>query len=638
MLVELVDYVDLCGLTRIPTWDGVRVLFLLYRILQDETSPGSAYLKTQNMLGVSLSQGRVLTTLTLPAPPDMMVRKSIFWYFYLEDGLTAGLEGRRLFFSEDDVVAFQNAEAQETGSASLKGMIPRPFPATDKVGFSTRPSRDNEFFVIPMDIGDLCRTMHLTLSSPSAMKRPVNLKAVNQLWYSLDGLWERLGALPEKGIPVHEELMDIDKFVATWKLVIFRCHNRIRDDLSERVNLEGNTTLEYVSALRECHSLAVNNCRRHLPHVVSIIQQQLTYDKVPVFAFDYDLVEDAVYHAAILTIEDAFEQQHQSGHALNEFRKMALREAGPIDTCLKALQNCQWLFSKSRGKVEQLNRLWRTRMSSTFFGNQGIPPHAQIFQPALPLQPPSSNFFQQPGVDSISDQTSRRQTPPENYGPSSQETDLSLLQRQHESSFLFTAPRPTTAHSEPGQCHVLTSGHKWTSYTPDAPLPPGKDARPPLPPINVSNYFTFAYSAPNTASSTESYADQWGYSPPSTAASSNTQPIESPISPFSHGIDHNNIMMNHHHNSAPSPTNDFNGPHSFVEDFPKLVSHASPVIYDAEPPAYDAAFYSQDPSGDLSVGRGYQMGHDTGNYQLEGADLTVHPPPVPPMLFMPPTN
>lgn len=34
MLAELLDFIDLCGLARTPTWDGVRVLFLLYPLLE----------------------------------------------------------------------------------------------------------------------------------------------------------------------------------------------------------------------------------------------------------------------------------------------------------------------------------------------------------------------------------------------------------------------------------------------------------------------------------------------------------------------------------------------------------------------------------------------------------------------------
>lgn len=481
---------------------------------------------------------------------------------------------------------------------------------SERVGFSTCPGPRNPFFTIPIRIGTLCRKIYASLMSVSAKQRKEpDFDSIYHIWTNLDHYWVELGSLLESGPPVDDDQMDVERFVFTWRLMIFRCRmftsfafvnyqtltrfidNRIREALKDRASNDTTpveVSYQYPSSSRRAFGLASSHCNRLLPQVLHLIQATLSYDRPLLFRLDYSLVEEAVFFAGVLTADDAFVSFTQSGSSPTDMQRGETgRES--VKLCLRALGEIQWLFSKKDKRIETIKLLWSERCQTLY--TQSMPPSSRGYAdgPRMPVPsaPMHTSFFQR-GLDSAG-HTPLRQTPPQLFATAtspndgSQET-ITTFTRSQDSDFFVSNSRPATGHSEPGQCHVLNTAQTWTSYTPPNSMG-SRDSeshgRPSLTPLTVSPYFNYS-SAPNTSSSSESFPDPWAYSPPATGSSlgsTHTQPL-SPTSPYGNSMDptHSSAIVH-----SASPTDEISGSFGHdLQEFSKLQQSHAPAIYEPE--------------------------------------------------------
>ena len=110
LLREIMENIDLYGVLRRPTLDGVRVLLLLLPLLEGRNATcmlrllGSlTYLEAQPLERLAIYEATfsqvqalcVLSASTSPGFEDATIRARIFWYAYTQEGMTTGIRGGR---------------------------------------------------------------------------------------------------------------------------------------------------------------------------------------------------------------------------------------------------------------------------------------------------------------------------------------------------------------------------------------------------------------------------------------------------------------------------------------------------------------------------------------------------------------
>ena len=110
LIHEIMEQIDIYGVLRRPTLDGVRVLLLLLPLLEGEIF--TSRLRSLNSLRIleaqplerlaiyeaTLSQVQALCVLSASTSPgfeDAAIRARIFWYAYTQEGITTGIRGAR---------------------------------------------------------------------------------------------------------------------------------------------------------------------------------------------------------------------------------------------------------------------------------------------------------------------------------------------------------------------------------------------------------------------------------------------------------------------------------------------------------------------------------------------------------------
>ena len=118
MVREMLHLVDVHGILRKPTWDGVRALHLLLPLTQGRlslSSPSSAHLietyseiqsPMERLVMYEAMVSQVFTLCSLASVSsvgsgqgqavDILVRARLFWYSHIVEGVTSGLRGGRL--------------------------------------------------------------------------------------------------------------------------------------------------------------------------------------------------------------------------------------------------------------------------------------------------------------------------------------------------------------------------------------------------------------------------------------------------------------------------------------------------------------------------------------------------------------
>ncbi|KZS99138.1 hypothetical protein SISNIDRAFT_492392 [Sistotremastrum niveocremeum HHB9708] len=374
MLKEILHLIDIHGILRKPTWDGVRVLLLVMPLTEDVQSP----MDRLAMYEATVSQVYTLCSLASVSSVnsgqgdyvDALVRARIYWYTHVHEGITTGLRGGRLLLGDDDLSTFE-ASLPIIGSQAVSR-------AALNYTFVYR------YAAAPIHLSSACRKVHAALTGPKARSRPeVDEELLKAAWEALERSWEEFEALRQIGSVGIAQPEDTDRFVSGWQIFIFECLNIIRDALKLRLVSAANTpslssvtsppgspvesTLEKTNRL---HTISEAKCHDLVRTVCDVIRRHLG---TSFFAYDASLTRDGVFFASFLLARE-------------------LGSEDDVHICLQALSEMRWAFSKSEERENTLKMVWDTRRHSEIQGQVGVMAGGSQRDGSLSPFSSSSNF------------------------------------------------------------------------------------------------------------------------------------------------------------------------------------------------------------------------------------------------------
>ncbi|KAI0313076.1 hypothetical protein OF83DRAFT_1066098, partial [Amylostereum chailletii] len=340
MVGEVLQLVDVHGVLRKPSWDGVRVLLLLLPLTQD--IQGSVERVVMHDAAVS----QVFTLCSLASissvasgqgqAVDTLVRARIFWYTHIVDGITSGLRGGRLLLSDEDLASFQKTLPSASGDNMSRASVSFEFWY--------------RYSAPCLELAAACRKVHAALTGPKARQRnDVDEDSIHQVWAVLDKAWsefEDLRHLGTGGI-VHEE--DVERYIHGWQIFIFECHNVILEALKQRVvvhsshDREGSVPGTPRDPTAGLLRAAESRCHDAVKRVVAIIRQHLA---TPFFEYDSTLARDGCFFAGYLLAGEIGTEEE-------------------VQVCLQALRQMRWAFSKNEEREKTILMVWEARKAST---------------------------------------------------------------------------------------------------------------------------------------------------------------------------------------------------------------------------------------------------------------------------------
>ncbi|RPD66016.1 hypothetical protein L226DRAFT_454081 [Lentinus tigrinus ALCF2SS1-7] len=340
MLLELLYLVDIQGILRKPSWDGVRALLLIMPLTEEVQTP----LERLAMYDATMSQVYALCSLNVDGNQseyvEALVRARIFWYAHVVDGVTSGLRGGRISLTDDDLTAFE---------ATLP-------PLGNDGGASSSYAFAYRFATIPIRIASLCRDVHAVLTGPKARQRDdIDEDAIQDAWEVLDRAWRDLDGLRQFGAYGIVQVEDIERFIDGWQIFLFESHNVIREALKQRlVALPVQETAflpeSHPSArsrksdtILRLHMKANAKCHAVVRHVVTILRRNLGS---PFFQYDAALVRDGCFFAGFLLAGESGTKED-------------------VEVCLTALSEMRWAFSKNDERQRTVRLVWDARASQS---------------------------------------------------------------------------------------------------------------------------------------------------------------------------------------------------------------------------------------------------------------------------------
>ncbi|KAI0781054.1 hypothetical protein BD413DRAFT_464064 [Trametes elegans] len=337
MLMELLYLIDIHGLLRKPSWDGVRVLLLTMPLTEEVQTP----MERLAMYDATMSQVYALCSLATTVDSgqgqyvDALVRARIFWYAHVIDGVSSGLRGGRISLSDDDLTAFE---------ATLP-------PLGSDAGPSAGYASAFRFATVPIRIASVCREVHAALTGPKARQcDDLDEQRLEEAWDTLERCWRELDGLRQLGISGTIQPEDVERFIDGWQIFLFESHNVIREALKQRlVSLPAQDAAYMAESSRSrkadtilrLHMKANAKCHTVVRHVVSIFRKNLG---TPFFQFDAALVRDGCFYAGFLLASESGTQED-------------------VEICLRALSEMRWAFAKADERERTVQLVWESRSS-----------------------------------------------------------------------------------------------------------------------------------------------------------------------------------------------------------------------------------------------------------------------------------
>ncbi|CAE6461158.1 unnamed protein product [Rhizoctonia solani] len=341
MVREVLGLIDKHGLLRKPTWDGVRVLLLIMPLTEDVQTQ----LERLAMYEATVSQVYTLCSLGSLVKSgqgefvDALVRARIFWYGHVHEGITSGLRGGRLIFEDDDLSSFQITFPSLGNKQSL-------------IRTSITYSYSYRYATAPIRLSSACRQIHAALTGPKAKrKEDVNERGLKDAWEALSRSWEEFEGLRHVGPVGIIQTEDTERFVNGWQIFIFECHNIIRESLKQRM-IEHRRTRDaafivdpevshepLLAKLTRLHAIAEGKCQDVAGQIVTLIRRHLGSS---FFQYDASLVRDGCFYAGLCLARDSGTEED-------------------IRTCVQALEEMRWAFSKSEERIATLKWAWENR-------------------------------------------------------------------------------------------------------------------------------------------------------------------------------------------------------------------------------------------------------------------------------------
>ncbi|KAJ3488625.1 hypothetical protein NLJ89_g11595 [Agrocybe chaxingu] len=370
-LREIMELIDLYGVLRRPTLDGLRVLLLLLPLMEDGQP-----LERLAIHEATLSQVQALCVLSASQSSsfdDASVRARLFCLLSSTDR------------SGDDLETFQRTLPPLNFDMGPSPPSPPAIEHASAVGgYSAEPSHfSGKAFVnlmhaaaTPLDLGNACRKIHTVLTGIKATRRAedhgvVDAHGMREIWSDLDRCWQELDAMLAAPLDPHgnpqQRRTELRQFVNSWQIVIFECHNVIREALKQFItkppsqaiysasspprpsSSHSSNSSPYLSP-EHLHGVASRRCLALLPRIVRIIQSHTARESVEfqgLFRWDAGLVRDGCFFAAYLAASvegdliEVSEVDSREGIDAN----FTVDEA--VSACLDALSSMQWAYSKT---------------------------------------------------------------------------------------------------------------------------------------------------------------------------------------------------------------------------------------------------------------------------------------------------
>ncbi|KAF9228637.1 hypothetical protein BS17DRAFT_772276 [Gyrodon lividus] len=524
MTREILALVDIHGLLRHPSWDGVRVLLLLLPLTQGIQSS----IERLTTYEATLSQIYSLCSLANPSSInsgqgphcDALVRARIFWYAHVHEGVTTGLRGGRLLLDDDDLVNFQSTlPPQYCASASTPSALTSSHPpssssspVTPDFPFnSLQDSRGHsraslayllttQYFTLALAVSGVCRAIHAVLTGPRARRHaeagiPMREEALMDIWDNLERCWDDFEALRRGaggvgtigGGFIRGE--DVERFVSGWQVFIFECLNVIREALKQRMVTQspthpsppgsGRTTPSDQTVAVNLYAYAIRRCHDVLPRVIDILKRHLAVTSSGFFAHDAGLVRDGCFFAGLLLAQSDLDGDSETDAENRATARWDADVEEGVEVCLRALGEIRWVYANSQEREKTLRALWDARIERDHRRRQG----------------------QGSQLSFRSEQSSSDNSP--------YMSDKAPL------------PRSAASNSHPRSLSLVSAGGQ---------------ARPHLPPLSVS--FSRVDSGPDTAATDDGSSSWSTYTPPTTSGSMTstvaTHRSLSPASPSQH--------------------------------------------------------------------------------------------------------
>ncbi|KAI0306791.1 hypothetical protein B0F90DRAFT_1693299 [Multifurca ochricompacta] len=339
MVREMLHLIDIHGILRKPTWDGVRALHLLLPLTQEIQSPMERLVMYEAMVSqvftlcslasissVGSGQGQAV---------DILVRARLFWYSHIVEGVTSGLRGGRLLISDDDLASFQKTLPALNNDAMMR-------TSTVAYEFTYR------YAMVPLELASACRKVHAALTGPKARQHnEIDEKSLHEVWDALEKSWKDFDNLRLLGTSgnVHEE--DVDRYIHGWQIFIFECLNVIREALKQRTvvhpNCDRGPRSAPLDAATRLLKIADARCHEVVRRVIVIIRQHLGSS---FFEYDASLVRDGCFFAGFLLAGEGGSDED-------------------VQICLQALRQMRWAFSKSEEREKTVRMVWESRKGSS---------------------------------------------------------------------------------------------------------------------------------------------------------------------------------------------------------------------------------------------------------------------------------
>ncbi|KAF8630397.1 hypothetical protein AX15_002951 [Amanita polypyramis BW_CC] len=383
MLREILELVDLHGIMRRPTFDSVRILFLILPLLEE-----APHLERTAMHEVALSQARALcapvteSPALLSSPPpfsaeENYVRARVYLYAQTQEGISAALKGGHLVFHSDDLDTLQrttNALVEHLDTSTVSTSF---IHHSDHQINGQMDIRLMQLTAMPFRLSSVCRKVHDVLTGAKAARlveehNLIDANGMREIWDELDQCWRGFVALK---INSTNGTASAEYFVDAWLIFVFECHNVILESLkifttsdtsrhmlfpqsASRPSSSSSTSSPYLPPHPLCQE-AETRCIRLLPHVSRIIRHHLSKDSanhLNLFTWDTGLVRDGCFFAALLSVSLHGDLHCLDGHdvKLEESDDCISPEEG-ANLCLAALAKMRWVFSKSDERIETIH-------------------------------------------------------------------------------------------------------------------------------------------------------------------------------------------------------------------------------------------------------------------------------------------
>ncbi|RXW24917.1 hypothetical protein EST38_g972 [Candolleomyces aberdarensis] len=467
MVQQVLELIDIHGILRRPSFDGLRALLLLLPLLED-VKP----LERQAIHDAAMLHAQALCS--LPSPSHVAAQ--------VYDDASARA---RLFWHPDDHESFQRSLPPSNYPFGNHGL---PSPSSPSASLPVLPPDAQKYnrlinsSTLPSQLNVICRRIHNILTGPRAARRAeehnlIDAHGMREIWNDLDRCWRDFNAIRCSASTNEDSAsrFDTESYACAWMIFIFECHNVIRESLRQYASMgqspssyangsssrpsSVSSTSPYLSP-QHLQVVATRKCLGLLPNVIRIMKYCINCPRDSarsgIFVWDSGLVRDGCFFAGYLAASadgDILDSPLDIPPAeMNEGEGSLppLTADEGVMICLSALSSMRWSFSKSEEREETIRMIWETRKSKRH-GQSAR--YADVpYDAAYPQSSGPSNAQLQSGFQG----TSRPMLSATSY------PDRPMLPAlSHFSQSRRVGSAPNTACTTDGQ-----GAHGWPTYTP----------------------------------------------------------------------------------------------------------------------------------------------------------------------------